>query len=814
MFKKIILMSLLSLPMLLFAQFQIQGKVSAAANGEKLEGASVELIGTSIFAVTDATGNYQMEKIPSGRYTIKVKFLGYAPFSKQIELKENTTLNVQLQTRSVLSEEVIVSATRVNQKTPITYSNIGKKEIQEKNRGKALPFLLNTTPSLVVTSDAGAGVGYTNFSIRGTDISRINVTIDGIPMNDAESHSVYFVDLPDLASSLDNIQIQRGVGTSTNGAAAFGASLNLQTKNLNQEAYARLQSTAGSYKTLKNSVSFGTGLLKNKLAFDARLSKISSDGYIDRSASNLKSLYFSGGYYGKNDILKFTIMSGTEKTDQAWYGIPKVRLNNDQAGMLDLAADNWWNTETTNNLLNSGSRTYNYYTYDNEIDNYQQDYYQLHYSHFFNSKWQLSSALFYTKGKGYYEQYKKDRKFEDYLLDEIQIGGETINRSDLIQRKWLDNDFYGITASLSYHNDKVKSVFGGAFSQYDGDHYGEVIWAEYAGNNAIRTPWYFNNGLKTDGNIYAKTNYNLNDKLIAYLDLQYRFIHYRIKGTHDDLRDISQTNDFNFFNPKVGLFYQINNKNQAYASFAIANREPSRGNYRDADNNYQPKPERLNDFELGYHHVDKRFTFSTNLYFMNYKDQLVATGKINNVGDAIMTNVAKSYRAGIELSGTWKISSKIDWAANFTWSQNKILDFVQYIDDWDNWDQEAIDLGTSDILLSPNQIGASTISYHPIDQLSINLISKYVGRQYIDNTSSNYNSIDPYFVNDLSFSYLIRPKAVKSIELSLLLSNIFSEKYETYGWAYNYIYNGKRKVMDGYFPMAPLNFLVSVNINF
>jgi iron complex outermembrane receptor protein len=814
MFKKIILMSLLSLPMLLFAQFQIQGNVSAAATGEKLEGASVQLVGTSVFAITDEAGNYQMDKIPGGRYTVQVKFLGYTTFSKQIELKENKNLNIQLQTASILSEEVIVSATRVNKKTPLTYSNLEKQDIQEKNRGKALPFLLNTTPSLVVTSDAGAGVGYTNFSIRGTDISRINVTIDGVPMNDAESHSVYFVDLPDLASSLDNIQIQRGVGTSTNGAAAFGASLNLQTKNLNQQAYARLQCTVGSYKTLKNSVSFGTGLLKNNLAFDARLSKISSDGYIDRSASNLKSLYFSGGYYGKNDILKFTIMSGTEKTDQAWYGIPKVRLNNDQAGMLDLAADNWWDTETTNNLLNSNSRTYNYYTYDNEIDNYQQDYYQLHYSHFFNSKWQLSNALFYTKGKGYYEQYKKDRKFEDYLLEEIQIGGETIKRTDLIQRKWLDNDFYGITTALSYHGDKVNSVFGGAISQYDGDHYGEVIWAEYAGNNAIRSPWYFNNGLKTDGNIYAKTNFNFNDKWIAYVDLQYRFIHYRIKGIHDDLRDISQTNDFNFFNPKVGLFYQINNKNQAYASFAIANREPSRGNYRDADEDYQPKPERLKDFELGYHHADKRFSFSTNIYFMNYKDQLVATGKINNVGDAIMTNVAKSYRAGIELSGSWKISSKIDWAANFTWSQNKILDFVQYIDNWDNWNQEAIDLGTTDILLSPNQIGASTFSYHPIDKLSINLISKYVGRQYIDNTSSNYNSIDPYFVNDLSFSYTIQPKVVKSIELSFLLSNIFSEKYETYGWAYNYIYNGQQKVMDGYFPMAPLNFLVGVNINF
>ena len=814
MFKKIILLSLMSLPMLLFAQFQIQGKVSDKNTAENLEGASIQLVGTSIFAISNVDGDFIFNTVPHGIYKLKVSYLGYTSFEQTFNLKENKTFIVQLDPRMVLSEEIIVSALRVSETSPATYSELNKKDIQERNQGKGLPFILNTSPSIVVTSDAGAGFGYTNFSIRGTDMTRINVTINGIPMNDPESHSVYFVDLPDLATSLDNIQIQRGVGTSSNGAAAFGASVNLQTKHLNQNPYASLQSSAGSYNTFRNSVSFGTGLLKNKMAFDVRLSKISSDGFIDRSNAELKSLYFSGGYYGKNDILKFTLLSGTEETYQAWNGIPKVKLNNDMEGMLDLASDNWWNTETTNNLLNSNSRTYNYYTYDNEVDNYQQDYYQLHYSHFFNSELQLSTALFYTRGKGYYEQFKADRKFEDYLFEEIIIGGETINRTDLIQRKWLDNHFYGLTAALTYQTDKMESVLGGALTQYNGDHFGEVIWAEYAGDNAIRSPWYLNNGLKTDGNIYAKTNYNLSEKLIAYLDLQYRFIHYTIEGTHDDLRDISQTHNFGFFNPKAGLFYQINTKNKVYASFAIANREPSRGNYRDADIDYQPKSERLNDFELGYHYISTRFSASANLYYMNYKDQLVATGKINNVGDAIMTNVAKSYRAGIEFSGALKINAKLDWAANFTFSQNKILDFIQYIDDWDNWNQKAIELGTTDILLSPDQIGSSTISYRPIKNFSISLISKYVGQQYIDNTSNEYNSIDPYFVNDLSLSYEINPKAFKSIELNLLVSNIFSEEYETYGWAYNYIYNSQQKVMDGYFPMAPINFLAGVNINF
>lgn len=812
MFKKIILLSLMSLPILLSAQFQIQGKVSDKSTTENLEGASLQLLGTSSFSISNSDGEYTFKNIPRGSYLLSVSYLGYAPYEQKISITENKKLNIQLKPRMVLGEEIIVSAVRVSKKSPATYSELGKEEIQKRNQGKSLPFILNTTPSLVVTSDAGAGVGYTNFSIRGTDISRINVTINGIPMNDAESHSVYFVDLPDLATSLDNIQIQRGVGTSSNGAAAFGASVNLQTKQLSQDPYASLQSSAGSYNTLRNSMSFGTGLLKNKMAFDARLSKITSNGFIDRSRAELKSLYFSAGYYGKNDILKFTLLSGHEETYQAWNGIPKVRLNNDIAGMQDLASD--WSDETKDHLLNSDARTYNYYTYDNEVDNYQQDYYQLHYSHFFNSELQLSTALFYTRGKGYYEQFKTDRKFEDYLFEEIVIGGETVDRTDLIQRKWLDNHFYGLTAALTYQTDKMENVLGGALTQYDGDHFGEVIWAEYAGDNAIRSPWYLNNGLKTDGNIYAKTNYNLSEKLIAYLDLQYRFIHYTIEGTHDDLRDISQTHEFNFFNPKAGLFYQFNNKNQAYVSFAIANREPSRGNYRDADVNYQPKSERLHDFELGYHHINTRFSVSANLYFMNYTDQLVATGKINNVGDAIMINVAKSYRAGIELSGTFRLNEKLDWAGNLTFSQNKIIDFVQYIDDWDNWNQQTIELGTTDILLSPNQIGSSTISYRPIRNLSISLISKYVGQQYIDNTSNTYNSIDAYFVNDLSLRYKFYPKAFKSIELNLLVSNIFSEEYETYGWAYNYIYNSQQKVMDGYFPMAPINFLFGVNINF
>lgn len=813
MIKKLLFMSLVSLPMLLFAQFQMQGNIQDKTTQENLEGAHIQLLGTNLHAISNASGKFKIVNIPKGEYTLTVSYLGYAPFEQRIDVRENTTLNIELKPRVMLGEEVIVSAIRVSNESPTTFSDIDKKEIQENNQGKALPFILNTSPSVVVTSDAGAGIGYTNFSIRGTDVSRINVTINGVPMNDAESHSVYFVDLPDLASSLDNIQIQRGVGTSTNGAAAFGATVNLQTKQLNQDPYVRLSSVAGSYNTFNNSVGFGTGLLKNKLAFDGRVSKITSDGYIDRAYSKLKSLYLSGGYYGKNTILKFTVMSGIEQTYQAWNGVPKVRLNSDIAGMMDLAADNWWDTETTNNLLNSNPRTYNYYTYDNEIDSYQQDYYQMHFSHRFNEAWQLNSALFYTRGKGYYEQYKQDRKLEDYLMEPVTIGTETITRTDLIQRKWLDNHFYGALASLRHFTSQTESTFGGGFTQYNGDHYGEVIWAAYAGDNPIRSRWYFSNSLKTDANIYAKTNVHISEKLLAYADLQYRVIWYTIAGTHDDLRDISQKHTFGFFNPKAGLSWQFNRKNQLYTSFAIANREPSRGNYRDADANYEPKPERLYDYELGYRFQNTKLAFSANVYYMNYKDQLIATGKINNVGDPIMTNVDKSYRLGIELSGKVKLLKNLDWTANLSLSQNKILNFVQYIDNWDTWEQEAIDLGTTNILLSPNQIGASTLSYRPRKNLRIDWMAKYVGRQYIDNTNNKYNSIDPYFVNNLNLSYTIETKWFKQLEINLLVNNLFSEKYETYGWAYNYIYNGQEKVMDGYFPMAPANFLIGLHID-
>lgn len=814
MFKKLILLIGIIIPSFVFSQIKISGQIADENSGAPLVGAHIHLNGiSSQHMVSDNRGAFAFENVPEGIYEIKVTYVGYQSFKENLDLEEDAHLSVDLK-EGLVGEEVVVSASRVDENSPAAYDNISKTEITERNNGQDLPFIISTSASVVSTSDAGTGVGYTGLRIRGTDMTRINITMNGVPMNDPESHGVYFVNLPDLASSLDNIQIQRGVGTSTNGAGAFGASINMQTNLLMDQPYAKYDGRVGSYNTIKNSVSFGTGLLKNNMAFDGRLSKIHSDGYIDRATVDLKSLYFSGGYYGEKDIVKFVILSGKEKTYQAWNGVPKVRLNDDVEGMLDLAADNLWDETTTNHLLNSDSRTYNYYTYDNEIDNYQQDYYQLHYTHTFTDKLSSNASLFYTRGRGYFEQYKQDEYFADYQLEDVIMGGDTITSTELIQRKWLDNHFYGANLTLNYVDRKIEANVGVSWNQYDGDHYGQVIWSQYASNGDIRHEWYNNNGLKTDLNGFAKVNYAITPSLSAFGDLQYRYIKYTIDGIHDDLRDISQQHEFNFINPKVGAVVHLGYLMKLYGSFAIANREPSRGNYRDADNNYQPKAEQLQDFEAGLRVNSAKFAFNANFFYMNYKDQLVATGKINNVGDAIMTNVPESYRMGVEISGGAQLIKNLRWDFNVAFSKNKIKDFTMYIDNWDTWGQDAIDLGETNLVLSPNTVANSILSYAPLKNFDISWMAKYVSRQYLDNTSNEYNSIDPYFVNDLKFTYGFSTSFFKSIKLHLDINNVLSEEYETYGWSYNYIYNGEQKVMDGYFPMAPINFMGGITLEF
>ena len=806
---------------LAIAQFTLKGTVKNDI-GERLIGANLFVSNSFNGTATDVNGVYEFKNLKAGTYELTISYLGYEKQTKEVKLISNQTLDVILKQDFILSEEVLVSASRVKENTPVAFTTVEREEIKDNNLGQDIPYLLGLTPSFVATSDAGTGVGYTNFRIRGTDLNRINVTVNGIPMNDAESHGTWWVDIPDLASSTDNIQVQRGVGTSTNGAAAFGATINLQTTTINKDAFAEYSSSAGSFGTMKNSVGVSSGLIKEKFTFDARLSNVSSDGFIDRASSSLKSFFVSGGYFTTNTILKLNIFSGLEDTYQAWNGVPSVRLNNDAAGM-ERYLDHWlWSSSSErenqiryDQMIHSNSRTYNMYTYENQVDYYQQDHYQLLFSHKLNTSLNFNASVFYTKGKGYYEEYKYDQKLTDYLITPPIYGSDTIKLSDLIRRKWLDNDFYGMTFSVNRKQETSEFTFGGGYNVYDGTHFGKVIWMQNAGSSEMNHEWYRGTGLKKDLNLYAKYNYELVENLNLFLDLQYRKIDYTIGGLDDDLRDLTQTHNFEFFNPKVGIYYRLSDKQNLYVNFARANREPNRDNYVDADpEGKQPDFETLNDFELGYKYNSKRLALGVNAYYMMYQNQLILTGEINDVGAPIMTNVDNSFRAGLELMAGMKLTEKLKWDVNLTFSKNKIKDFTDYVDDWDNGGQIATTLGTTDLAFSPEVIANSQLSWIAAKGLNISLQTNSVSKQYIDNTSSNDRKLNGYLLNNLKFTYHVQQKFAKELNLHLMVNNLFDTKYENNAWVYSYVYGGKQFAMDGYFPQAGINFLAGIDVKF
>jgi iron complex outermembrane recepter protein len=572
---------------------------------------------------------------------------------------------------------------------------------------------------------------------------------------------------------------------------------------------------AARFNTFKNTVSAGTGLLNGKFTLDARLSKVTSDGFIDRAFSDLKSFFISGGYYSGNTVLKANVFSGLEKTYQSWWGVPSVRLNNDLEGMQRYEEHWLYSPKQTQEMINSDSRTYNYYTYENQVDHYQQDHYQLHFSHKFSPGLNLNASGFYIRGKGYYENFKEDEDLEDYQIPNIQIGEETLESTDLVNRKWLDNHFYGLTYSLNYLKRKSDFTVGGGWNTYDGDHYGNVIWARFLGDADYNHEWYSNRGLKKDFNLFAKYNYQVTKKLNLFADLQYRRIDYSIDGIDDDLRNITQEHEFNFFNPKLGVFYEPAENQNLYLSFATANREPNRSAYVDANpQGKQPVYETLYDWELGYKYKTAVFSGAVNFYNMNYKNQLVLTGEINDVGAPIMVNVDKSYRRGVELQTGIVITPNLQWLANVTFSQNKIENFTEYVDNWDTWGQETFNLGTTDIAFSPNVIANSQLVYEPVKNLNFAFISTYVGKQFIDNTSSDDRSLDAYFVNNLKVDYAFKTGLFNEVALHLMVNNIFNEEYESNAWVYSYILGGERYKMDGYFPQAGRHFMVGVDLKF
>ena len=804
---------MLFIPLLGFSQNNIKGTVKGI-DGNRISGVQVEIQETFFKTYTNQEGAFVFSKLNAGTYKLNFSSLGFVPFTKSIEI-ENADLEftVVLSKHAQLIEEVTVSAIRANEKIPTTYSEVKLKEIERNNFGQDLPYILNSLPSTVVTSDAGAGVGYSGIRIRGVDPTRTNVTINGIPVNDSESHGVYWVNMPDFASSLNYIQVQRGVGTSSNGASAFGASINMQTNSLNKEAYGIIDNSSGSFNTIKNTVKVGTGLLNDKFIIDARLSMIKSDGYIDRSASELKSYYLSGVWLGEKSNLRATIFSGKEKTAQAWYGTPESVINGSQEEITAYADRNWIYGSDRDNLLTSG-RKYNYYTYDNEVDNYQQDHYQLHFNHVFNNNLKFSSAAHYTRGKGYYEQYKADEDFSDYGFAPIILSQDTINTTDLIRRKWLDNHFYGGIFSLAYAKNGLDLTFGGGANQYEGGHFGEVIWSEYSSDSKIRDRYYDNDAQKQEAHSYLKGTYKTGP-LTVYGDLQYRYIDYTFLGVDEvdgAIKDIEQTRIFNFINPKFGLMYDFDERNNAYASLAIANREPVRKDFRESTPQNQPKTENLVNLEAGYRFKGQDLMVNANMYYMHYNDQLVLTGQINDVGDYTRTNVDISYRAGIELEAGYRLSKKLSLTGNTTLSNNKIKEFNEFVDNYDVGGQDTISHTNTDLAFSPNIVASVGLQYEPLEDLTINFSGKHVGDQFLDNTSTETRKLNAYTTFNLQMEYTLEGLLFEEMTFGLLVNNIFNELYENNGYTWGYIYGGETTVENFYFPQAGRNLMLRVLI--
>lgn len=792
------------LPFLLAAQINIKGRVVDVNNLKPLAGANISINNNMKATITKPDGMFEITGLQPGDYKMKVTYMGYSDWVSDITVSENTTMLVSMEeTTYSITEEVIIQSTRAGDKTPVSASLVGKGTIERLDQGRDIPFLLEHLPSTVSTSDAGTGIGYSGFRIRGTDMNRINITVNGIPLNDAESHSVFWVNMPDFASSISSMQVQRGVGSSTNGAAAFGASVNMQTSAPSADAYGEISSSYGSFNTFKNSVSAGTGLINGKWSIDTRLSKISSDGFIDRASSDLKSFYFSSGYYGANTILKLNVLSGIEKTYQAWDGVPSYLLDS---------------LRTYNGMGKYEDKDGNIKFYENETDNYQQDHYQLILSQRFTKKTILNFALHYTRGRGYYEQYKDNDELADYGLEPLQFdtGNDTIfvTESDFIRQKHLDNHFYGYTASLNYRPlNRLQLLIGSSGNIYDGDHFGRLIWGEYTATAGYDYEWYRGTGIKTDLNVYSKANYKATGRLSLYGDLQLRAINYKITGTDDDLRNIGQEHDFLFFNPKAGAFYDVHSNGSVYASFAVAHREPNRDNYTDADPSKElPVAEQLYDYELGYVYKNGSKSLTLNGYYMHYNDQLILTGDINDVGSPIMTNIEKSYRTGLELETAFNLTKELLLYVNTTYSISRAYDFVEKVDDWTNGGQLSDTLGSTSLAFSPEVIAGFDIIWNPISTLTVSFDGKYVSRQFIDNTASLDRSLDPYLVNNLRFSYTVKPRLFNEIKFNLSINNIFNHEYESNAWVYRYNYEGVYGTIDGYFPQAGINIMAGLTI--
>jgi iron complex outermembrane receptor protein len=786
---------------------QAQTKLSGSVKDQKGEPVSFAVLGIKkgfASAVTNAEGKFVIDNFPKGPQVIEVRCLGYHTILDSVDANGELSREYILTEDNKTLDEVVIQSTRAGKFSGMAYSEMSKEDIAKNNLGKDAPIVLDQMASVVVNSDAGNGVGYTGLRIRGSDGTRINVTINGVPVNDAESQGTYFVDMPDLMSSVNSIQVQRGVGASSNGAGAFGASINFQTNQLNEKAYGQVISTTGSYNTFRNTIAFGTGLINDKFTIDARASKITSNGYIDRAKSNLGSLYLSAGYYGKKDVLKFIAFTGKERTYQAWYYVPQ-------------------------DSLGRGNRTYNpageYYDadgkvhyYDGETDNYQQDNYQLHYTRSLSSKLTFNVTGHYTKGKGYYEEFRQGESLSKYnIADVITAKGDTITTSDIVRRLWLDNDFAGVLGNLVLKaNNKVSVVFGGGFNNYYGRHFNRVVWAQYAGNSSIDHEYDKNTAAKKDRNFYMKFNYNPVNNLYLFVDLQTRSISYSYLGFSDSVTSgQKQSAGMSFFNPKIGATYNLNSTLSVYGSFAVGNKEPNRDDFVNSTPKSRPKSENLKDLELGARYLTNKLSAQVNLFNMDYTDQLVLSGKVNDVGAYTRVNVAKSYRRGVEFEFAYAPSKFVTLSGNLTLSQNKIVEFKEYTDDWDTGDTQYVAVyNKTDISFSPNTISALILTFKPFKGFEIAFINKYVDRQYLDNTGKKERSINPYNYNDVRLNYTYKFKKGTELGLMFTASNIFNTVYETNGYTFGGVMGGQRYTYNYLAPAAPLHFMGGISLKF
>jgi len=792
----------------------LSGKVTNAEK-ETLYGVKVTVDGTYLGTYTDPEGKYDLKKVPYGPQTIRFELPGYLTKTREIIVNEGANeLNMSLDLSSQELKEITVIQVKANERTPTTYLDLNEKEINKRNFGQDIPMLLRFTPSTVSTSDAGAGVGYTGIRIRGVDPTRTNVTINGIPLNDSESHGVFWVNMPDFASSAQSIQVQRGVGTSANGAAAFGASININTNKLQPEAYGEIDNGYGSFNTWRHTVKAGTGLINNKFSMNARLSKITSDGYIDRASANLRSFYLDGTWQGKKSSLTANVFSGQERTYQAWYGTHESVINGNQDEIIAYADRNFIFGDDRENLLNSG-RTYNFYTYENEVDNYQQDHYQLHFTHRFNSKLKLNLKGHYTRGRGYFEQFRADDDFSDYGLAPLIFTNDTVTSGDFIRRRWLDNHFYGGIFALNYKKGGFDIVAGGGANQYLGGHFGEIIWAEFASDSEYGDEYYNNDGNKFEAQSYAKATLRKN-KITYYLDVQYRHIAYQFLGVDEvngALQDVTQDVSFDFINPKAGFMIDINNSNNVYASVAVANREPVRADFRENTPENRPEHEQLINFETGYRFKSQKLIANANAYLMWYENQLVLTGQINDVGGFTRTNVDQSYRAGVELDAGYMVLKNLSIAGNLTLSNNRILQFNEFVSNFDNGgNQDVIEHTNTDLAFSPNVIGALAIDYQPLKGLELGWTSKFVGQQFLDNTSSEERKIDAYNFSNFRVSYTLTDVLFKEMTIGVQVNNVFNQLFENNGYTWGYIAGGNRISENFYYPQAGRNFMTRLTI--